>query len=340
MNGFFETEYVIHGLKTAFACLVGYAITKIFHFYIDQWLIITILVVMCAQINVGSVIQKSIMRFLGTLTGTLIAALTLSFKEESISIPLVIACSALMFSYMATRYKQLSDVGTLGSVTLVIILINPHPTWILAAERFLEISIGILIAALVSQFIIPIHARGHLQRLQAYTLRQLRDFYVESLMKEPTDETKATCLKLDEEIPLSLIAQRKLVQEVKREPFKEGGFPVDTYKQLLSHEREIFRCISIMYHAYEALSDTKAFRQKVQFFHEAVCKALSDIADSYEKNHFSGIVLPDVMPLKLVMQAEEGVTFGDNRIYMNAFFFNAEFLILTLGKLMELLVKK
>src|SRR3989338_7149858 len=92
----FNTERFIHGLKTALACLMGFAITKSVHFPVDQWLIITIIVVMCAQLNVGSVIQKSYMRFLGTFTGSLLAALTLLFfGTNDLATAIIIGLSAL-----------------------------------------------------------------------------------------------------------------------------------------------------------------------------------------------------------------------------------------------------
>src|SRR5665213_1479789 len=84
-----NTERVIHSIKTALACLIGLLLAKLVHFAVDQWLIITIAVVMCGQINVGSMINKSKMRFLGTLSGSLIAGLTIALLGTS---TIVVAC--------------------------------------------------------------------------------------------------------------------------------------------------------------------------------------------------------------------------------------------------------
>ncbi len=61
--------------------------------------------------------------------------------------------------------------------SVIIILFNT-PTLGLALTRFLEISVGILIAAIVSQFIFPIHARTHLRRAQAATLQQIKNYFM------------------------------------------------------------------------------------------------------------------------------------------------------------------
>ena len=186
-----DTERLTHGLKTAFACLIGFILMRAFHPYIDQWLIITIIVVMCAQLSVGSMMQKSYMRFLGTLSGSMIAALTLViFGINELAFAIVITMGVLFFSIIATSDKNFSESGTLGAVTVVIILINPHPTLIVALTRFVEISLGIVLAALISQFVLPMHASKHLRENQAKTLRKLRTFYLRALKLD--EEKKET----------------------------------------------------------------------------------------------------------------------------------------------------
>src|ERR1700733_10961786 len=107
---YFDTDRIIHSVKTALACLIGFAITKALHFYVDQWLIVTIIVVMCAQISVGSMIKKSYMRFIGTLSGSLVALATLLFfAQNEMAFAIVITIAALFFSYIATGEKNYSE---------------------------------------------------------------------------------------------------------------------------------------------------------------------------------------------------------------------------------------
>ena len=298
-----NTERFVHGLKTALACLIGFAITKSVHFPVDQWLLITIIVVMCAQLNVGSVIQKSYMRFLGTFTGSLLAALTLLFfGTNDLATAIIVGLSALIFSYIATGKKSFSEAGTLGAVTVIIILIGQHPTVITAAERFIEISIGILIAAIISQFVLPVHARRHLRDTQAATLRQLRAYYLATLLTDQTNKINENYHEIDESIAQSLITQRKLANEAKREPLGTA-FDTDHFQQSLACEKEILRSISFMHHVYEISPDSKKLFSSMSVlydFHDKICCALQDIANAiqHRKSAKDSVHLPRIQPIQ------------------------------------------
>lgn len=334
-----DGERVLHGFKTAFACLIGFVITKYVHSNFDQWLIITIVVVMCAQINVGSMMQKSYMRFVGTLTGSLIAAVALElFGANPIAIPLTLAFTVFLFSYIATGQTYYSDAGTLGAVTIVIILISKQPTFMIAASRFFEISLGILIAALVSQFIFPIHARHHLRILQANTLRQLRTYYIATFLTNQTENESYE--ELDEAIAKSLFTQRKLATDAKREPL--GTFNGDHFKQLLHCEKEILRSISYMHHAYNMSPTSRTVFSSMNFlhdFHEKVCETLQQLALCIEKRKPAKglIITPPLHPIKSALINVDHSLPAYDITYANTFLFCAEILTLQLEKLITLI---
>jgi uncharacterized membrane protein YccC len=213
-------ERIIHGVKTALACLIGFIVAYYLHFQAMQWVVITTLVVMCAQLNVGSVIHKSYMRFLGTLIGSLIAIFTLKIFGNDLIINIsVVLIVAIICSFIATGTKNYNESGTLGAVTVTIILFGSNPSIQTGMERFIEISLGIFIAALISQFIFPIHAKTHLRRNQATTIKKIRTFYLNLFASTPSSDTTTTLGNLDEEIVKTLIMQRKLAGEAHREKF-------------------------------------------------------------------------------------------------------------------------
>jgi uncharacterized membrane protein YgaE (UPF0421/DUF939 family) len=337
-----EFERIIHSIKTAFACLIGMIILKVVGMPFDQWLMITIVVVMCAQINVGSVITKSYMRFLGTLTGSLLAALTIIFfGTESAPTAIVIALSAMLFSFIATSDKNYSDSGSLGAVTVIVILIGQHPTIITATHRCMEISVGILIAALVSQFFLPIRARDHLRRTQALTLEQLRGYYVSTLMTEPTESAVKSYRELDEAIVKLLSSQRSLAKESKREPFGTA-FDSKQFNQILRCEKEVFRSIVCMHYAYDMLPGGRqilANQPAVQAFHKSMCLALENIAYCTQQMDFTHtrVTIPSLQPLKDSLQHINETIEGDDTVYINGFLFCAEILIVHLTELVILL---
>lgn len=334
-----DNERLIHGIKTALACVLGFLVTRSVHFPVDQWLIITILVVMCAQLNVGSMLQKSTMRFLGTLIGTIIAILTLLiFSSNPIPNAAVVTVAAFIFSYIATGKSQFSEAGPLGAVTIAIILLNQHPTILTGFERFIEISIGILIAALVSQFILPIQARAHLRRNQAATLKKLRDYYFSTLMRHEDQDINLTEQDMDEAIAQSLITQRKLAKDSVNEYFSKA-FNLKYFQQLLWCEKEILRSIVFMHHALQMSSaKSQEFIQQPQLitFNRAVCQTLEEIASNIETQSSKKINLPNIQILKNAFSHENQSVAAEDIFYVNAIIFCAEILIERLAELIKL----
>ncbi len=302
-----DTDRAIHSFKTAFACLLGYLLLKLTQFGTQPWLVITVIVVMCAQINVGSVIQKSYMRFLGTLVGSVFAFITLLlFGTNEIAFISCICLSVLLFSYLATSDKPYSDAGTLGAVTTVMILIGQNPTLSTAGIRTLEISMGILIAALVSQFILPIHARVHLRRNQAMTLRKLKDYYQLTLMSGASAPEMAGAEDIEEKIINLLVKQRKLAKEASQELLGKH-FNVNAFKKSLHCEKQMLRCVIFM-RQFHKLSSTGEELLNHQLwlpqFNADACAALMIIADQIEKPTIPAVAIniPAICDIKKIVQ--------------------------------------
>lgn len=338
---YFDNDRLTHSIKTGLACLIGFILTKTVRFPVDQWLIITILVVMCAQLNVGSMIQKSYMRFLGTLSGSLVAALTLiTLGANEVVIGTVVTCAAIFFSYLSTSQNNISESGTLGAVTTTIILIGQHPTWMTAFGRFIEISVGILIAALVSQFIMPIHARGILRRRQAQILRQLRAYYLATLLTDQSNQQNANYHEIDETIIKSLIAQRKLASEAIREPFAKKSYIVTQFSNLLWCEREMQRSITFMHHTYKSSPESKKIFSNMTMlseFHDKVCQALEKMAAHVGKKSTLPleVEIPSVQPIKDAMYAAKNDMTAYDVTCSNTFLFCAEILVARMNDLVS-----
>jgi uncharacterized membrane protein YccC len=329
MGQWLDIERLIHSTKTAIACIVGFLLAKLIGLKTDQWIIITIIVVMCAQIYVGSVVQRAYWRFIGTLAGCLLATSAILLLGTS---PLVvggtIGVAGFIFSYLATGRESLAYVGTLGAVTTTIILIGQTPTVLFAVERFLEISIGILIATLISQLVLPIHAGAHLRRAQGAALEKLRDFYSACLIHYITDHAALEKVDFDEEIVKSLSKQRQLAKEAAREPL--GPF----YDQLeliqtLYYEKELLRSIDFMRNALIRIKhggSTFAKSDAFQAFNQTTVAALDSIirvahgADA-NKEH---IHTPDINKLQETLRQTMEPSSGDEMIYIDGFLFSAE----------------
>jgi len=334
-----DHDRFIHSIKTAIAALIGFGMMQVIAFRTDQWLVITILVVMCAQMSVGSVFQKSYLRFLGSLAGSIIASITLLvLGPHFLSTAIIVTLSAMIFSYIATSNQNLKEAGTLGAVTVAIILIGPDPTLSTALERFIEISIGILIAACVSQLILPIHARRSLRDNQARTLRLIRDYYSLTLLNRASNLEKQPLEELDEGIVKLLIAQRQLAVDALREPLGKA-YNLKVFKHLLWCEKEILRCLTFMHHAYQASPSLKKqlnLSPIVKKFHEDVCLSLEVIAERLEKFHEGKVELPSLRPLNEFIETLTTSLRTQEIVNAEGFLFCSQILVARLQRLIML----
>jgi uncharacterized membrane protein YccC len=334
----FDIERLIHSFKTAIACIVALLLTKFIGLGADQWIVITVIVVMCAQIYVGSVIQKAYLRFLGTLAGCLLAASMLAaFGHTALIILLCTGVSSFIFSYLATSQENLSYMGTLGAVTTAIIMLGNNPTTLFAVQRFAEISAGILIATLISQYILPIRARTHLKRAQANTIEQLQQFY-NATMIEHSITTSADYQDLDENIVKTILKQRQLAKESIRESLS-NKFDTNHFMQTLYCEREILRIIWFMHDAFTHIKNaesTLANLPALAQFNTSIQQALTTFIHVIQKGNASKehIHIPDLVALRTAI--EQSTTTTNERlqqIYIDGFLFSAEVLTNTLARL-------
>lgn len=339
---YINIERLVHSIKTVIACLLGLLLTKAIGLAAEQWVIITILVVMCAQIYVGSVMQKAYLRFLGTLIGCLFAALTIIVAGDTpTAIVITIAVSSFIFSYVATKQENLTYAATLGAVTTAIIMLGQKPTLGFAFDRFLEISLGVFIATLVSQFVLPIHASVHLRRAQASTLKQLIDYYKQTLLTPPLKEEAVDYHDLDEEIVKSLLKQRQLAKESTRERLGPA-FSTEHFMRSLYAERESLRAMTFMQNALAKNPETRrlftqsttatAFNQGVLQTLETLIKALEE-----ENEENLAITAPSIQGFAQEIQAQPTSLWpSEQMIYLNGFLFSAQILSNSLAELATL----
>lgn len=328
-------ERLTHSVKTVIAVAIGILLTTLLSIKGSQWIVITIIVVMCAQIYVGSVLQKAFLRFLGTLIGCLFATITIVLIGDThLSVLITICLSSFIFSYVSSG-ENLSYTSTLGAVTTAIIMLGQTPTIALAGERFLEISIGLLIATLVSQFVLPIHARTHLRRAQAATLEQLQDYYKIVMM----DNGKPTVdyHDLEEPIVLSLLKQRQLAKESKREPLGLE-FNQEHFMQSLYCEREILRAITFMQSASTHINKStfNFFQQPALIaFNKMVVNALSTLMKVIDdqKPGDEPIYITGVAELKEAIERNINISPREELLYIDGLLFSAESLADSLKKL-------
>ena len=335
LTKYIDHERLIHSIKTVIACLIGLLITKNISYVTDQWIVITIIIVMCAQLYVGSVLQKAYFRFLGTLVGCFFAAATLILLgQDTLSVVVAITIASFIFSYIATARENLVYTGTLGAVTTAIVMLSPHPTLVLAFGRFIEISIGILIATLVSQFVLPIHARTHLQRAQVAALKQLHDYYTALIINRDHKRSLDEYHEMDEQVVTFLLKQRQLAKESARERLGITFNPTQ-FMHTLYYEREMLRAITFMNIALtkaQQLNHVILTSLESQHFNELVLQALNTLIKKLESPHktHDPLILPDFAALETTLLNTIQHLQYKNQVPINGFLFATDILLTSL----------
>ncbi|HVV68990.1 MAG TPA: FUSC family protein [Gammaproteobacteria bacterium] len=338
----FTSPRAINSLKTAIACVIGYLLVIWTPLPQPQWIVITILVVMSAQTSLGSLTIKSYMRFWGTVAGAGISAIIyLCIGTDPVGMTIALFIVVLAFAYVASSPGDASYAGTLGAVTVAIILLNPVVNLQIISARFIEIIVGIIISLLVSKLIFPIHSQHLLLHNLANNLLNLQRNFDRSLKMEP-QHLEAEVDGLDAKIASSFATQRKLIREVGFELKYRQQKPL--FQEILQTQIKIYRANNLMFlsahvseQSVQVISELTGL-EKFKLEANQSFMRLAEAIRSEKKHKIEWVVaeLIDVMEgefKKIINQKQY-----EHIAYVNAFLFGARMFmveLIELGKLIE-----
>jgi len=134
---------IAHSIRTAIAATVSVIVARLIQMPEAYWAAIATLVMM--QTTLGATLTLSLERIVATAVGASIGAVEANyFGANLIAFMLAIFFVGLVsfvFRLEKTAYRY-------ASVTLAIIVLIPrtNPAWIVALHRFIEVSVGIMVA--------------------------------------------------------------------------------------------------------------------------------------------------------------------------------------------------
>lgn len=134
---------ILHSARTAAAAVVSLLVARFLRMPEAYWASITSLIVM--QSTFGAALPISVQRFLGTAVGAICGALAATYFHSNVAVYGIIIfligllCAALRIDRTAYRY---------ASITLAIVMLvtREGSAWTIAAHRFVEVSVGIMVA--------------------------------------------------------------------------------------------------------------------------------------------------------------------------------------------------
>jgi len=137
---------IAHAIRTAVAATASVLIARLVQMPEAYWAAIATLVVM--QSTLGATLTLSLERIVATAVGASVGALEANyFAANLVAFALAIVFTGLLsiaFRLEKTAYRY-------ASITLAIVVLIPRssPPWNVALHRFIEVSVGIIVALAV-----------------------------------------------------------------------------------------------------------------------------------------------------------------------------------------------
>src|SRR5207249_5633621 len=135
-----------HAIRTAVAATVSVIIARLVQMPEAYWAAIATLVVM--QSTLGATLTLSIERIVATAVGASVGALEANFFGANL---VAFALAVVLIGLLSIAFRLEKTAYRYASITLAIIVLIPRsaPAWTIALHRFLEVSVGIIVALAV-----------------------------------------------------------------------------------------------------------------------------------------------------------------------------------------------
>ena len=138
---------LVHSARTALAAVASLLTARLFRLQEAYWAPITTLVI--AQSSLGAALTVSWQRFVGTALGAAVGAIVAKYFSPQV---LVFGASVFILGLLCTAAHADRSAYRFGGITLAIVLLIPRagPPWQIAFHRFVEVSIGIAVALILT----------------------------------------------------------------------------------------------------------------------------------------------------------------------------------------------
>lgn len=214
-EGFFNRErrrLLVDAAKTALAAALCWWIALRFGLHDGYWGSISAIIVM--QSNVGATVTASRDRMLGTLIGAVLGFAFSLYGPTGLSYVL-----ALLTAIVACGLMGLRNSARLACVTITIVMLvhREGSRWGLALDRVSEVVLGIVIALVVTTFVLPDRARLRLRDGMAAEFLLLGAFF-EAILEGYRGAPAERLAGLREDVESMLKGNDQLLEASRNEP--------------------------------------------------------------------------------------------------------------------------
>lgn len=236
---------MIRTWRLALTCIFLFLFSWYYEIPESSWSLVTIWFVMYEYTTVGGVLNKSMLRFSGTMLSAFYGITIIYFCANN---P-VINIAALIAGLFCYTYwfmgNEKTYTGTIGAVTLTIVLLNYNDINV-AILRVFNVMLGIITSVLMIRFFYPQYARNLLIETQVIWFNQLRDLihdYLDQSTEHLTVKNKSR--ELEHTFLTNLTSYNRLISEAKMET-QSTPFFITNSIAIKEQFQLLFRLISIL----------------------------------------------------------------------------------------------
>jgi uncharacterized membrane protein YgaE (UPF0421/DUF939 family) len=143
-------EVVVTSIRTTAASTLSFLVARLLRQPEFYWAPISTIVILLSPIDPLSVAWQ---RFAGTALGALLGALIASCLQQNwTAFMWLIYGAGILLCGMLCAVLRLAVAYRFAAITLTIVLLVPHDNspWVVASHRFVEVSLGIAVALMVT----------------------------------------------------------------------------------------------------------------------------------------------------------------------------------------------
>jgi uncharacterized membrane protein YccC len=224
-------------LRTGIAALLCLYITKFLGLKQGYWAAISAIIVL--QSHMGATVKASLGRLMATAIGAVIGAILVSFEGNSY----LSVAVAITLAILCCTPQRLRDGYRLAGSTVISIMFGTKfdSPWATALERFVEVSMGIVVALIVAKALWPSHAR---QQLRKEIQQAFSELYV--LFNAVIDRYRNHAAPLIDEILNKIRETGRRVHELRQQAEYEPDdvqFPSELIAATIGHLRLVRQAV-------------------------------------------------------------------------------------------------
>ncbi len=206
---------LIHAAKTALAAALCWGLARRLGLHDGYWGSISAIIVL--QSNVGSTVNASRDRILGTLIGAMLGFSFSLFGTLPWNYILAVLAAVIVCGLLGLRSSsRLAGV----TITIVMLVEQTGPRWSLALDRVMEVVLGIVVALAVTTLVFPDRARLRLRDGLAQEFLVLGGFF-EAILQGFGGPPAGNLPALREDALAMLRGNNQLLEAARNEP--SGG---------------------------------------------------------------------------------------------------------------------